>query len=69
MATDFSKILEDLREWGLNDYKMAELTGVERSKLSKFRTGDRTNPTYDDGCAIMAIYQKEAKKQAKSKAL
>ncbi len=65
MATDFSKILEDLREWGLNDYKVAELTGIERSKLSKFRTGDRKNPTYDDGCAIMAIYDKEKKSRTK----
>ena len=45
--TDFAKILSELREWGFNDYKMAELTGIERSKLSKFRTGDRKNPTYD----------------------
>lgn len=62
MATDFSKILSDLRDWGLNDYKMAELTGLERSKLSKFRTGDRKHPTYDDGCAIMKVYNREKKK-------
>ena len=62
MATDFSKILEDLREWGFNDYKLAELTGIERSKLSKFRTGDRKNPTYDDGVLIMEIYKAEQKR-------
>ena len=61
--TDFSKILSELREWGFNDYKMAELTGIERSKLSKFRTGDRKNPTYDDGCVIIAIYRKQARKR------
>lgn len=61
MPTNFSKILEDLREWGLNDYKMSELTGIERSKLSKFRTGDRKQPTYDDGCAIMKVYNREKK--------
>lgn len=59
--TDFSKILSELREWDFNDYKMAELTGIERSKLTKFRTGDRKNPTYDDGCVIMAIYRQAAR--------
>ena len=63
MATDFSKILEDLRSWGFNDYKMAELTGIERSKLSKFRTGDRKQPNYDDGVGIMKVYKREAKRQ------
>ena len=64
MPTDFSKILEALREWGFNDYKMSELTGVERSKLSYFRTGKRKNPSYDDGVAIMEIYKKESKKHS-----
>ena len=54
--TDFSKILEELREKGFNDYKMAELTGVNRTSLSKLRTGDRKQPNYDDGLAIMAVY-------------
>ena len=56
MATDFKKILSELREKGFNDYKMAELTGIERSKLSKLRTGDRKQPSYDDGVAIMEVY-------------
>lgn len=63
MATDFSKILEDLRDWGFNDYKMEELTGIERSKLSKLRTGDRKQPNYDDGVLIMEIYKKESKRK------
>jgi len=62
-STDFSKILNDLRDWGVNDYQMAELTGIERSKLSKLRTGDRKQPNYDDGAEIMRIYQKEEKKR------
>ncbi len=57
--TDFSKVLEELREKGFNDYKMAELTGVNRTSLSKFRTGARKHPNYDDGVAIMEIYNKE----------
>lgn len=63
MATNFSKILGELREWGFNDYKMAELTNIERSKLSKLRTGDRKQPSYDDGVEIMKIYKKEAKRK------
>ncbi len=61
-STDFSRILSELREWGINDYKMAKITGIERSKLSKFRTGDRKQPTYDDGIAIMAVYKKEKRR-------
>jgi len=61
--TDFSEILSLLRDWGFNDYKMAELTGIERSRLSKLRTGDRKQPTYDDGVEIVRIYRKEAKKR------
>ena len=59
MATDFKKILSELREKGFNDYKMAELTGIERSKLSKLRTGDRKQPSYDDGVAIMKVYMEK----------
>ena len=61
--TDFTVILGQLRQWGIGDYQMAELTGIERSKLSKFRTGDRKNPTYDDGVAIMEVYRREKRKQ------
>ena len=62
-STDFSKILTNLRDWGFNDYEMQRQTGIERSKLSKLRTGDRKQANYDDGVEIMRIYQKEAKKQ------
>ncbi len=58
-TTDFSKILEELRNKGFNDYKMAELTGVDRTSLSKFRTGVRKQPNYDDGFAIMEVYREE----------
>jgi len=51
-------------DWGFNDYKMSKLTDIERSKLSKFRTGDRKNPTYDDGIAIMEVYKREARKHS-----
>ncbi len=65
-TTDFSKILNDLREWGVNDYKMSELTEIERSKLSKLRTGDRKQPNYDDGVEIMRIYKLEKRKNSKT---
>lgn len=56
MATDFSKILNELKEMGINDYEMSRQTGIERSKISKLRTGDRKQPNYDDGAAIMSVY-------------
>lgn len=60
--TNFSKILEELRAWGVNDYTLAERTGIERSKLSKLRTGDRKQPNYDDGVLIMDVYRAEKRR-------
>lgn len=57
--TDFSEILSTLKDAGFNDYKMEELTGVNRSNLTKLRTGKRAQPNYDDGIAIINVYNKE----------
>ena len=54
--TDFSRILTELKENGFNDYKMSELTEIERSMLTRLRTGKRKQPNYDDGVAIIEIY-------------
>lgn len=62
-VTDFTTILKELQEKGLNDYKMAELTGIERTKLSRLRTGKIKQPTYDDGVAIMNIYEENKDEQ------
>ena len=58
MITDFAKILNELKEAGINDYKLAELTSIERSKLTKLRNGTKKQPNYDDGVAIMSEYNK-----------
>jgi len=55
--TDFAQILNELKGMGVNDYKLAELTGIERSKLTKLRTGVKQQPYYDDGVAIMQVYK------------
>jgi len=57
-STDFAAILKELQEKGLNDYKMAELTGIERTKLSRLRTGKIKQPTYDDGIKIYKTNKK-----------
>ena len=57
--TDFSKLLEELRDAGFNDYRMEELTGINRPNLTRLRQGKRKQPNYDDGAAIMEIYNKE----------
>ncbi len=57
--TDFAQILTDLRDIGLNDYRMAELTEINRTMLSKLRVGKRKQPNYDDGAEIMKIYERE----------
>ncbi len=59
--TDFKKILSDLKDWGLNDYKLSEQTGIERSKLSKLRTGRHKQASYDDGVEIMKVYRNHKK--------
>ena len=46
----------------MNDYKMAELTGIERTKLSRLRTGKIKQPTYDDGVEIIKIHEANRKK-------
>ena len=56
-STDFAAILKELQEKGLNDYKMAELTGIERTKLSKLRNGKIKQPAYDDGVEILKIHK------------
>ncbi len=61
-STDFSKILTELQDWGFNDYKMAELTAIERTGLSRLRKGDKKQANYDDGVEIMRVYQKEKRK-------
>lgn len=66
-VTDFSAILKELRDLGMNDYKMAEATDIERSKLSKLRTGDRKQPAYDDGVAIMKVYKRERRKAERNR--
>ena len=58
MATDFAKILNELKEAGVNDYKLAEQTGIERSKLTKLRNGTKKQAYYDDGSKIIEIYNK-----------
>jgi len=60
--TDFSKVLTDLKDWGVGDTQMEELTGIERTGLLRLRKGTKTQPNYDDGVEIMRVYQKERKK-------
>ena len=62
MTTDFAKILSELKEMGINDYRLAQLTGIERTKLTKLRTGIKKQAFYDDGVAIMKIYKEEREK-------
>ena len=63
-VTDFSRILTELLEkYEITDYDMAKLTGKDRSKFTKLRTGARKQANYDDGCEIMAIYKKHSRKK------
>ena len=62
--TDFAKILTELKEkYEINDYDMERLTGKDRSKFTKLRTGARKQANYDDGVEIMDIYNKQKRKK------
>ena len=62
--TNFSKILSELKAWGINDYELERQTGIKRSNFTKLRTGKAVQPKYDDGVAIMKIYEREKKKHS-----
>ena len=63
-VTDFAAILTELNEvYGITDYEMAKLTGKDRSKFTKLRTGARKQANYDDGVEIMSIYKKQQRKR------
>ena len=62
--TDFAAILTELNEeYGITDYDMSKLTGKDRSKFTKLRTGARKQANYDDGVEIMNIYKKNKRKR------
>lgn len=54
--TEFSSHLTHLRKWGFTDTKIAELTNVERSMISKLRTQLHGKVGFDEGTAIMKLY-------------
>jgi len=60
--TDFQKIVQDLKDWGWGDTDLAAKTEVPRTKFAKLRSGAHAQPTYDDGCAIVQLYNKEKRK-------
>lgn len=64
-TTDFADVLTKLHKWGINDYQMAEITGLDRSKYTKLRTGARSQVNYDDGVMIMEIFNAEKEKRTK----
>ncbi|MEE9338632.1 MAG: hypothetical protein V3U87_11160 [Methylococcaceae bacterium] len=54
--TDFSTILTTIHKAGTNDYKLARQTGINRARLTQWRTGTRKTVDYDSGLLIMAVY-------------
>lgn len=64
VQTDFKKIVQDLKDWGWGDTDLASKTGVPRTKFAKLLSGAHTQPTYDDGRAIVDLYIREKRKPA-----
>ena len=61
--TDFARVLDELAERGLAEDDIARLTGVDKALLRKLRWGVRKQPGYDEGCAIMDLYNTAADKR------
>ena len=53
------------RAWGVNDYDMAELTGIDRSLLTRYRRGEVDDPPHSKTKAILAVHAHEKRRQAR----
>jgi len=56
--TDFQKIVRNLRDWGWGDTELEKHTGVPRTKFAKLRSGAHVGAAYDDGVAILVLYER-----------
>ncbi len=63
MATNFQELLSDLQEAGYTDAKVAEAAEIDRTMITRLRTGRRQQPTYDVGKAIVDLHKKAMKKR------
>ena len=61
--TDFARILDELLQQGMVEDDVARLTGVEKKLIRNLRWGVRKQPGYDEGCAIMELYNRAASQQ------
>ena len=61
--TDFTRVLDELANRGLPEDEIARRTGVDKSLIRKLRWGVRKQPGYDEGCAIMDLYNKADEKK------
>ncbi len=61
--TDFTRVLDELADMGLGEEEVAQQTGIEKRLIRKLRWGVRKQPAYDDGCAIMELYNRACKKK------
>jgi hypothetical protein len=55
--TDFSVVLTAIHDAGINDYQLSRDTGINRVRLTQWRTGTRKTVDYDSGLLIMAVYK------------
>ena len=61
--TDFARILDELAQRGVSEDDVARQTGIDKRLIRKLRWGVRKQPAYDEGCAIMEIYNKVDEKK------
>lgn len=55
--TDFSAILTAIHKAEINDYQLSRQTGIDRGRLTRWRSGTRKTVDYDSGCLIMAVFE------------
>jgi len=56
VRTDFSEILEKMRKWDITDPHLSEITGIDRTSLTRIRNTPFRKIRYDTGVAIMDVY-------------
>ena len=62
MATDFVKLLTELQGAGYTDQQVAEAAEIDRTMITRLRTGNRDQPKYDAGKAIVELHKKATRR-------